>query len=123
MRPPSGRNRSGFTLVEALVAMLVAAAGFAAIYQIYANAARSERAASDVAQGVRLAEALLAEARLGAGETQSGETDGWRWRVTASPAPAPYDRQLLRLDAETLAPSGRRISLAVERAVPDQGPQ
>jgi len=49
MRPLSRRNRSGFTLVEALVAMLVAAAGFVAIYQIYANAARSERAATEVA--------------------------------------------------------------------------
>ncbi|MCH8490691.1 MAG: prepilin-type N-terminal cleavage/methylation domain-containing protein [Oceanicaulis sp.] len=123
MRPPSGRNRSGFTLVEALVAMLVAAAGFVAVYQIYANAARSERAASDVAHGVRLAEAFLAEARLDAGETLSGEMDGWRWRVTASPAPAPYDSQLVRLDAEALAPSGRRISLSVERAIADKDPQ
>jgi len=123
MRTLSRRNRSGFTLVEALVAMLVAAAGFVAIYQIYANAARSERAATEVAQGVRLAEALLAQVQLAAGDAQDGETDGWRWRVQASPAPAPYERQLLNLEAEVLAPSGRRISLAVERAATTQAPQ
>ncbi|MCW5724704.1 MAG: prepilin-type N-terminal cleavage/methylation domain-containing protein [Maricaulaceae bacterium] len=118
MTPRVRRDKAGFTLVEALAAMLVAASGFAAIYQIYANAARSERAAAETAEGVRLAETLLTEAAPMAGEALTGEAGGWRWRVEATPAAPPFSETLLRIEAAAVAPSGRRMTLAVERAAP-----
>lgn len=111
------KSRRGFTLVESIAAMVIAASGFAAIYQLYGGAANAERAAQEITGAVSLAETLLAEAQSGGAAPGQGETDGYLWTLEIAPAPdAPpgSEATLLRATAQVSAPSGRMVRLTTE---------
>lgn len=105
-------KKNGFTLIEAVVALTLAATGFAALYQLYAGAANAERAASETVYAARLAESLMAEADPEA----EGESGGYRWTVERAPSPAGIALETLVLTVT--APSGREIRVVTERANP-----
>ena len=51
-------SKRGFTLLETVVAMALASAGLASVYQVYASAARAEQAADQTEYAARLANYL-----------------------------------------------------------------
>jgi general secretion pathway protein I len=83
------RGESGFTLIEALVALAVTAAGLAAVGELgFATVAAARRAETRffLSATARAGLAALAEARI----AEAVETNGATWRLQA--APFPVDR-------------------------------
>jgi general secretion pathway protein I len=82
---------SGFTLLEAVVALAVLALALGAVYQVFASAARQSILLQDYAHALTLAESRLAEAgmidALAAGVAHGGGAAerGLRWRQTVEP--------------------------------------
>lgn len=102
--------RRGFTLVETVVALALASAGMAAIYQVYATAARAERAAAEA----ETAAALLEHLRHTADRSVTGESGEFSWRISVQPSP-----DLARLEhvhIEVFPANGRTYSLSFDRA-------
>jgi prepilin-type N-terminal cleavage/methylation domain-containing protein len=89
-RPPSralrGQHAHGFTLVEVVVAVVIAALCFSALAGVFATGTRSASVASELARASTLAQSLLATAGVDkplVDGTESGSTaDGLNWTVT-----------------------------------------
>lgn len=91
-RPAAGR---GFTLLEALLALLIASAGFAAVLTALASAQKAQRAADDAQRALLLARTVLEEAFVGALPAENavrdesgltrweGVRDGLQWSVVS----------------------------------------
>ncbi len=110
-------TRAGFTLLETVVAIALASAGLAAIYQVYASSARAEQAADETEAAARIAEFLLLTARTGT----TGETEGFAWTMETAP-----NRDWTGLETLTLrmrTPSGREIELQLDRPVTPEPPR
>ena len=105
-------SRRGFTLIESIVALTLAAAGFAAIYQLYAGSANAERAATEMVFVSRLADTILSDPAI----DPEGVSQGYRWRLEASPSPAQTGLDTLTLII--LTPAGREVQVVTERASP-----
>lgn len=103
------RKERGFTLIESVVALAIATAGFASLYQLYATTANAERAAGETVYAARLAEALLADPDP---ETE-GESGAYAWALTFTPAPGAAGMETL--EVVITAPSGREIRVVTER--------
>lgn len=112
---PVRRRQQGFTLIESIVAIAIAAAGFASLYQLYATTANAERAATETVYAARLAETLLAEPEPAA----AGESRGYAWTVETAPSPAGVS--LTTLTVTITAPSGREIRVVTERTAAPGG--
>lgn len=81
-------NRAGFTLVEALAAVTILAAGLVLIQQIYATTARAEFSARQLNTALWVAEEQMARAWAGPlkAEELSGMTrSGVAWRRSIAP--------------------------------------
>lgn len=102
--------KQGFTLIESIVALAIAAAGFASLYQLYATTANAERAATETVYATRLAESLLADPDPGA----EGEVRGYVWTIASAPSPGGTALETLTLTIT--APSSREIRVITERA-------
>ncbi|GJL97574.1 MAG: hypothetical protein DHS20C06_13910 [Hyphobacterium sp.] len=76
-------NRAGFTLLESVIAIALASAGLAALYQVYASSARAELLANDAEDAASLAQHLMATSRPGEG----GETGAFTWQVETTATP------------------------------------
>jgi len=102
-RRPSGAGEAGFSLIEAVVALAVAALAVAAVYQLIATGLNGVREAEARARAVLLAQSLLAELESGSlrASERSGSEAGLRWRTRV----APY--RALPLPAETAGPGER----------------
>ncbi|MBL0921332.1 MAG: type II secretion system protein [Phycisphaerales bacterium] len=79
------RARRGFTLLEVLVALLIAAAGFGAVLAGLAGAQRASRRAEEGRRELEVARALVEEAFLGVlpadafvGRAPEGGADEWQ---------------------------------------------
>ena len=113
----SANPRAGFTLVESVVAMLVAAMAFAGVYQLYGGAARLERAATQTAEMTRIAESLLATLpTYEIGGEEGGETGDYAWTVSGTGDPEGLD--LVRVTVIVTAPDGRQVRLVTDRPIP-----
>lgn len=108
------KTRNGFTLIEAIVAMTIAAVGFAGIYELYAGIARSERAAIETSHAAQLGEGLL----VSASESATGDSNGYTWRVSIEDV-AEMDG-LERINVEIDTPRGRTVRISSERARSDE---
>jgi len=93
---------TGFTLVEALVALIVMSVGIVAVAASFSMAARAEGRARQIAVAGLLADQELAELkieaaqRIGASEGDFGpDFPGFRWRARVEPAGG---RDLYRAD-------------------------
>jgi prepilin-type N-terminal cleavage/methylation domain-containing protein len=88
--PRSARNRAGFTLIEALVALALLLA-FAATLVPYLFHARRIMAGIDGRIAAQVLLRSLLEAPLDRSTlldtSREGETDGLHWRITAEPMP------------------------------------
>jgi type II secretory pathway pseudopilin PulG len=97
MRCSSAKGRTGFTLFEVLVALLIAAAGFGAILSGLAGAQRASERAGEARRELRVAQSLIELAYLGdlppdayvggadgEADTWKGEREGVAWSVTIS---------------------------------------
>jgi prepilin-type N-terminal cleavage/methylation domain-containing protein len=76
-------TRAGFTLLESVIAIALASAGLAALYQVYASSARAELLANDAEDAASLAQQLMATARPG----DRGEAGSFLWQVDAAATP------------------------------------
>lgn len=100
-------TRKGFTLIEAVVALTLAAAGFAGIYELYAGAARAERLSNEYSHAAALADGFLA---AGAEPDEGGE-HGYEWSVSRE-ASGFAGTERVRVEIRT--PSGRSIYVVTE---------
>lgn len=82
------RADDGFTLVEAIVALIILASVAAAGYQVFAGGWRATALADGDVEAVTIAEARLAEAGvlqpLAVGTTSGRTGDGFIWSVESS---------------------------------------
>ncbi|MFY8092282.1 MAG: prepilin-type N-terminal cleavage/methylation domain-containing protein [Niveispirillum sp.] len=88
-------DQAGFTLLEAMVALLLLALVLAPAYSLLSGGGRAARAVDRKAQALVVAEAqfaaLSAERRLVPG-TYPGEGGGYRWTLTVTPrGDGPFD--------------------------------
>lgn len=102
-------NRAGFTLLETVVAIALASAGIAAVYQVYASSARAEQIAEETETASRLAEFLLLTSEAGT----TGEIEGFVWTMEASRNPDWTGLETLTL--RVIAPSGREFEWQLDR--------
>lgn len=98
------RSRNGFTLIETLVAMVILAMTLGALYQATAGATRNVRIDEHYNYAILLAESLLAENRRppAGGVSDSGEVQGYQWRVQSRAYPGGDDEQLPGLELHRL---------------------
>jgi general secretion pathway protein I len=119
------RSRSGFTIIEALVALAVVAASLGAIGALAATTVRATRSIERHVALVETARAIVtglpSRAELDLGEL-SGEVAGHRWRIRvlpfaaggADPAPAtPWVPQTLVITVRS--PSGAVLQFSTVR--------
>jgi general secretion pathway protein I len=81
-------NRSGFTLIETLVAMMLLAISFVVIMQLFSGGLKSSRVTSDYIYGIfhareKMEDILLAE-NLIPGSASGEFDDGYAWSATIS---------------------------------------
>ncbi len=89
-RPGRAAER-GFTLLEALVAFLIAAMAVAAVVRAATRAVAATRAASQYEEAVARAQshlAVLSAVRLAESDRQGDEAGGFHWRVRIAAAAA-----------------------------------
>ena len=108
------RGERGFTLLEVLVAFVIAALALGALYQGTLGGLLAARVSGQTQEALSRARSRLAEighgAPLRAGEQQGDDGGGYRWRLRVMPvATAP----LARGDAGTVARGPRAALYAV----------
>lgn len=109
-------SKGGFSLLETVIAIALASAGLAAVYQVYAASARAEQGANETETAARIAEYLL----LTADADANGETDGFIWSVQVTEN-AEWEA-LETLSLRMTAPSGREFELALDRPRASESP-
>ncbi len=125
------RARAGFTLIEALVALAIAAMVMTAIFQLQIQMAQGQRRAQAVLQQVAVQENALALIRdvnvmdRPAGEFAAPGGDVIRWSATAKGAPkrnvsaganGRYEVQLYEVTVRIERPGGRNpADMTIER--------
>ena len=121
------RGDPGFTLIEALVALAVLAAGLAAIGELgFQSVAAARRAETRffLASAARKAFAALPVGRVDGGSIE-GEIDGAAWRLRSSPfafdlggAPAAAVWTPTAIRLVVASPSGGKITIDTVRLAP-----
>ena len=136
------RQQRGFTLLEVIVAVVIAALCLAALSQVFATGVRAASTSSDYMRAMTLAQSLLAgvgvEKATSDGSESGTSSDGrLTWTVTISPEPTDEAEnplkpplELKRVIARVVAGSandtpgngGRTVELVTLLAVPRQTP-
>ena len=136
------RQQQGFTLLEVIVAVVIAALCLAALSQVFATGVRAASTSSDYMRAMTLAQSLLAgvgvEKATSDGSESGTSSDGrLTWTVTISPEPTDEAEnplkpplELKRVIARVVAGSandapgnrGRTVELVTLLAVPRQAP-
>lgn len=138
----TARSQQGFTLLEVIVAVVIAALCLGALSQVFATGVRAASTASDYMRAMTLAQSLLAgvgvEKATSDGTESGTSSDGrLRWTVSISPEPTEDGEnpikpplELKRVVARVVAGSandapgnrGRTVELVTLLAVPRQAP-
>lgn len=138
----TARPQQGFTLLEVIVAVVIAALCLAALSQVFATGVRAAGTSSDYMRAMTLAQSLLAgvgvEKATADGSESGASSDGrLTWTVTISPEPTDEAEnpvkpplELKRVIARVVAASpgvvtnnpGRTVELVTLLAVPRQIP-
>ena len=134
--------QQGFTLLEVIVAVVIAALCLAALSQVFATGVRAASTSSDYMRAMTLAQSLLAGVgveKAASDGSESGTSSDGRlvWTVTISPEPTDEAEtpvrpplELKRVRARVVAASandapgnrGRTVELVTLLAVPRQTP-
>lgn len=106
-------DKSGFTLLEAVVSLALAAAGLALLFQLSTGAVRLHAAARETAAATLVAEARLAEAAetLAGPVSETGETLGIAWQLQAIEQARTDQAVLLGVSVTALTAGGRSVTL------------
>jgi prepilin-type N-terminal cleavage/methylation domain-containing protein len=135
-------SQRGFTLLEVIVAVVIAALCLAALSQVFATGVRAAGTSSDYMRAMTLAQSLLAgvgiEKAVSDGVESGASTDGQlNWTLTILPEPTddadnpvrpPLElkRVIAKVVAtapgETTGNRGRTVELATLLAIPRQTP-
>ncbi len=120
-RPACGDTRSGFTLFETLIAMLVLSIGLVSLFEAHSRALRTAGTAANYARARILAQGLLADAVSGWSvklSSKNGEDNGFKWSVNVQPETAPWAKiqardnwKLQRVRVTISWPGGRQLEL------------
>lgn len=122
--PTEGNGESGFTMIEAVIALALIAVVLAAIGSLVAT---NSRGVASLEQHVALMQAarLIATGMPGNGEPLpddlAGEMSGYRWQMRVSPffaqdSVVPESRFIpQRIELQVLSPTGATISLETVR--------
>ena len=121
----AGRGSAGFTLLEALIAIVILALSLSALLQLYSTGLRGIASIDDNLRARLLAQSVMAEIsydrRLRPGRLQ-GRLDQFAWTLSVAPfddgEPAPQQPAqwtLHRLVLTVTWPQGRRIELQTLR--------
>ena len=136
------RPQQGFTLLEVIVAVVIAAVCLAALSQVFATGVRAASTSSDYMRAMTLAQSLLAGVgveKAASDGSESGITSDGRLTWTVTVATEPTDEaenplkpplELKRVIARVVAASandapgnrGRTVELVTLLAVPRQTP-
>ena len=136
------RPQQGFTLLEVIVAVVIAALCLAALSQVFATGVRAAATSSDYMRAMTLAQSLLAAVgveKAASDGSESGTTSDGRLTWTVTVAPEPTDEaenplkpplELKRVIARVVAAGandapgnrGRTVELVTLLAVPRQTP-
>ena len=136
------RQQQGFTLLEVIVAVVIAALCLAALSQVFATGVRAASTSSDYMRAMTLAQSLLAgvgvEKATSDGSESGTSSDGrltWTVTISAEPTdeaenPIKPPLELKRVIARVVAGSandtpgnrGRTVELVTLLAVPRQTP-
>jgi len=122
---PGARGSAGFTLLEALIAIVILALSLSALLQLYSTGLRGIASIDDNLRARLLAQSVMAEMsydrRLQPGRLQ-GRLDQFAWTLSITPFddgdPAPQQPgpwTLHRLALTVTWPQGRRIELQTLR--------
>lgn len=107
-------NKRGFTLLEAVIALLLAASGLALVFQSLSGAAKLQAGIREMERCGIIAESLLAN-RQYLVKNSSGITDDIVWNITVEPVMKNQrDQQLVRVQIIAAGPSGRQVVLVTE---------
>jgi general secretion pathway protein I len=94
-----GMSQRGFTLLEVIVALIIAGLAAVALMQAVGSGLRTTRAASMVDQAIVRAKSHLAAATYGArlvpGDTRGDDGGGFRWRLRIVPVESAAVRPLI----------------------------
>ncbi|MBL4617447.1 MAG: prepilin-type N-terminal cleavage/methylation domain-containing protein [Robiginitomaculum sp.] len=107
-------NEHGFTLLEAIVSLVLAASGIALMFQSITGAAKIQAATIELQQTRMVAHSIFAKINP---ETQnsSGILNGIAWTLTAEPiARNSQGIELIRIRIVTSGASGRQVVLVSE---------
>ncbi len=138
----TARSQQGFTLLEVIVAVVIAALCLGALSQVFATGVRAASTSSDYMRAMTLAQSLLAGVgveKTASEGTESGTSSDGRltWTVSISPEPTEDGEnpikpplELKRVVARVVAGSandapgnrGRTVELVTLLAVPRQAP-
>jgi general secretion pathway protein I len=93
------RRQRGFTLLEVIVALIIAGLAAVALMQAVATGLRTTRTASMVDQAIVRAKSHLAAATHGArlvpGDTRGDDGGGFRWRLRIAPVASAAVRPMI----------------------------
>ena len=107
-------SKRGFTLLEAIVSMVLAASGMALVFQGIGGATKLQGAAQELNRTNTVAHNILITADPNI-QNNSGITDGIAWTVTSSPiARNKSGAELIRIRVAASASSGRQVLLVTE---------
>ena len=121
MMRPQCSKQLGFTLLEVIVAVVIAALCLSALSQVFATGVRSASASSDYMRAMTLAQGLLAgagiEKALSDGDESGVSSDGrLQWSLTVAPEPVEEGDALIKPPLE-LKRLVARVAVSIEADV------
>ncbi|MCF6291808.1 MAG: type II secretion system GspH family protein [Robiginitomaculum sp.] len=111
-------DNHGFTLLEAIISIVLAASGMALVFQSIGGASKIQAATVELTQASIVAHSILAAISSDT-QSSSGLTDGIAWTITAEPlARNNRGMELIRIHIIASAASGRQVVLISETLRP-----
>jgi prepilin-type N-terminal cleavage/methylation domain-containing protein len=115
-RPAAG----GFTLIEVLAALLIAAVALTWLIQSETESVRVYNEGRDIRQATLLASAKLQELIAGVEQSSAGtfeEREEWKWEAIREPVPQGFGLELITVTV-TYSAAGTERLLTLEQVAP-----